>query len=182
MMRPLFAALLVASALPAAQTLPAAADPNGSMVSCSASLPAEPQPNSDVAAEARDFAQTWFDDLSRHASANEMLSYLNLHSLVMSFPDPTSATPASVCDEASFRQWYDAAGARYAGQRYEILSFDAGGTDDQPIVHLSVDWSGTDSQTGQPFHYTVSQAWSLARGGPHGFVIEMYLVRDLAPA
>ena len=182
MIRSILTAALLA-ALSAVQPLPSAvADPNGSVVSCSATLPAEPQPNPNVADETRDFAQTWFDDLSRHAPTNEMLSYLNLHSLVMSFPDPGAPAPASVCGEASFRQWYDAAGARYTDQRHEILSFDVGGTDDQPIVHLSVAWSGTDSQTGQPFNYTVSQAWSLTRGGPHGFVIEVYLVRDLTPA
>ena len=181
------AALFAAAALPlghmlATQAPPASADPNGSIASCSFSIPSNPQPNPQIADEVRDFAQSWLDGLSNRAPAAEMLSYLNLHSLVMSFPNPSSSEAESVCDEASFRSWYDAVGARYTDQRLAILSFDVGGSDDQPIVHSSMAWSGKDAQTGQPFSYTANQAWSLARGGPHGFVIEAYLVSGLAPA
>ncbi|MGL6234442.1 MAG: hypothetical protein ACRC20_03790 [Segniliparus sp.] len=175
--------LLAATASHLVHVPPASADPNGSIASCSYSLPKNPEPNPGISDEVRDFAQAWFDGLSNRAPADEMLGFLNLHSLVMSFPGPGPGPDAeSVCDEASFREWYDKAGARYADQHHDILSFDVGGTDDLPIVHSSVAWSGKDAQTGQPFSYTLDQAWSLARGGPHGFVIEAYLVSGLAPA
>lgn len=188
MIRPISAAALSAASalalapLLAAQTAPAAADPNGSIASCFFSLPTNPEPNPQIADEVQDFAQSWLDGLANRAPVAELLNYLNLHSLVLSVPNPASPEPDAACDEAGFRSWYDAAGARYADQRYEILSFEVAGPDDQPVAHASVAWSGKDAQTGQPFSYTTSQAWSLVRGGPHDFVIEAYLVSDLAPA
>jgi hypothetical protein len=175
-------AALASAALGLPQPGAAAADPSGNLAECSFTLPPDPPPNPAAADEARDFAQAWLDDLARHAPTAEMLSSLNLHSLVMSFPDPVSSAPASICDEASFRAWYDQLGAQYTDQQYTITSFDVGGTDDRPIAHSSALWSGRDTRSGTPFSYTENQAWSLARGGPRGFVIESLVVSGLAPA
>ncbi|ADG97828.1 hypothetical protein Srot_1364 [Segniliparus rotundus DSM 44985] len=178
----LAAGTLAAGALGLAQPGPAGADPNGSLAACSFTLPADPPPNPAVADVAKEFAQAWLDDLARHAPAAEMLSSLNLHSLVMSFQDPVSSAPVSICDEAGFRAWYDQFGAQYTDQQYTITSFDVGGADDRPIARSSVLWSGREARTGKPFSDTANIAWSLAQGGPRGFLIESFVVTGLAPA
>ncbi|GAA2739009.1 MULTISPECIES: nuclear transport factor 2 family protein [Kitasatospora] len=132
--------------------------------------------NSGQNPEIREFAQNWFDLLSRHDPVAELLPLVVDEGLDMAFPERTLRS------HADFRDWYAVVGEAFADQSHTLEAFSATEADGRVDIELAVVWAAKHVEDGVRRAFRVEQSWQLARTpGTGALRIARYRVGTLTP-
>ncbi|MFD7639996.1 hypothetical protein ACFV4P_05040 [Kitasatospora sp. NPDC059795] len=133
--------------------------------------------NSGENPEIREFAQNWFDLLSRHDPVEDLLPLVVDEGLDMAFPERTLRS------HADFRDWYTVVGEAFADQSHTLETFTATEADGLVDIELTVIWAAKHLAEGHRAAFRVRQTWQLTRDPATGVPrIARYRVVTLTPA
>ncbi|MGF1431495.1 nuclear transport factor 2 family protein [Kitasatospora sp. LaBMicrA B282] len=126
--------------------------------------------------EIREFAQQWFDLLSRHDPVEDLLPLVVDEGLEMAFPERTLRS------HADFRDWYTVVGEAFDDQSHVLEQFTAREQDGRVDIELTVVWAAKHLAEGTRAAFRVQQSWQLTREPATGALrISHYQVGTLTP-
>ncbi|MGW4384623.1 nuclear transport factor 2 family protein [Kitasatospora sp. NPDC004531] len=132
--------------------------------------------NSGKNPEIREFAQNWFDLLSRHDPVEDLLPLVVDEGLDMAFPERTLRS------HADFRDWYTVVGEAFSDQSHTLEKFAAIETDGRVDIELIVIWAAKHLAEGVRAAFRIEQLWQLVRDPATGALrISRYRVGALTP-
>jgi hypothetical protein len=126
--------------------------------------------------EIKEFAQEWFDLLSRHDPVGKLLPLVADEGLEMAFPERTLRS------HDDFRDWYTVVGEAFADQAHTLESFDSREQDGLVDIELTVLWAAQHLADEAFRVFRVEQSWQLRRDADTGALcILRYRVGTLTP-